>query len=273
MSRKKTKKSSNKIVGRCLESDAHAQTIDEGFAFLDRPILKPREVLAYQWALRNIAIKNMRIKSESTREAVDNGTSYFSDGSIRVKAHILCGIATDVHFASDDQDASIDRIMMSFVKVYNEQEHRWHPVDSHLWLFMDKLTVRQGEGWEEREDGDGFGVALGDRVIFLAEDRVYDGPKGMRRHGAGEWSVISSRLMYGTNGKKGIRICEVPRKAVTDAYLMFFAKRGEQVGITLMNNEEWAECQERCQAAAIKEPWSLIAYLEQSKRPYRRCWR
>lgn len=77
MSRKKAKCASNKIVGRCLESDAHAQTIDEGFAFLDRPILKPREALAYQWALRNIALQNLRIKSESTRDAIDNGTSYF----------------------------------------------------------------------------------------------------------------------------------------------------------------------------------------------------
>ena len=48
---------------------------------------------------------------------------------------------------------------------------------------------------------------------------------------------------------------------------MFLTKRGEQVGIALMNNEEWAECQERCQTAAMKEPWSLVAYLEQAKRP------
>lgn len=267
MSRKKAKCASNKIVGRCLESDAHAQTIDEGFAFLDRPILKPREALAYQWALRNIALQNLRIKSESTRDAIDNGTSYFSDGAIKVKAHILSGIATDVRFATDDPDAPIDRIMMSFVKVYNEQEHRWCPVDSHLWLFADKLTVRLGEGWEERKDGEGFGVALGDRVVFLAEDRLYDGPKGMRRHGAGEWSVLSSQLMYGTNNKRKARICEVHRKVVTDGYLMFLTKRGKQVGIALMNNEEWAECQERCQAAAMKEPWSLVAYLEQAKRP------
>ena len=54
----------------------------------------------------------------------------------------------------DDPDAPIDRIMMSFVKVYNEQQHRWCPVDSHLWLFADKLTVRLGEGWEERKDGE-----------------------------------------------------------------------------------------------------------------------
>jgi len=267
MSRKKAKCASNKIVGRCLESDAHAQTIDEGFAFLDRPILKPREALAYQWALRNIALQNLRIKSESTRDAIDNGTSYFSDGAIKVKAHILSGIATDVRFATDDPDAPIDRIMMSFVKVYNEQQHRWCPVDSHLWLFADKLTVRPGEGWEERKDGEGFGVALGDRVVFLAEDRLYDGPKGMRRHGAGEWSVLSSQLMYGTNNKRKARISEVPRKVVTDGYLMFLTKRGEQVGIALMNNEEWAECQERCQTAAMKEPWSLVAYLEQAKRP------
>ena len=270
MTKKKTRRDSNKIVGRCLESDAHAQTIDEGFAFLDRPILKPRETLAYQWALRNIALDNMRIKSESTREAVDNGTSYFSDGSIKVKAHILSGIATDVRFASDDPDASVDRIMMSFVKVYNEEKRKWCPVDSHLWLFMDKLTVRQGEGWEERKDGEGFGVALGDRVIFLAEDRIYDGPKGMRRHGVGEWSVLSSKLMYGMNGKKRLRICEVPRRVVTDGYLMFLTKRESQVGITLVNNGEWAECKERCREAAMKEPWSLIAYLEQNKHPMNR---
>lgn len=271
MTKKKTRRKSNKIVGRCLESDAHAQTIDEGFAFLDRPILTPREALAYQWALRNIALGNMRIKSESTREAVENGTSYFSDGSIKVKAHILSGIATDVRFASNDPEATIDRIMLSFVKVYNEQTRRWCPVDSHLWLFLDQLTVRQGEGWEERKDGEGFGVALGDRVIILAEDRIYDGPKGMRRHGVGEWSVLSSRLMYGTNGKKRLRICEVPRKVVTDGYLMFFTKRGEQqVGTTLMNNGEWAGCQERCREAAMREPWSLVAYLEQNKHP---MWR
>lgn len=265
MTKKKTRRKSNRIVGRCLESDAHAQTIDEGFAFLDRPILTPREALAYQWALRNIALDNMRIKSESTREAVDDGTSYFSDGSIKVKAHILSGIATDVRFASDDPDASIDRIMLSFVKVYDEQGRRWRPVDSHLWLFIDQLTVRQGEGWEERHDGEGFGVALGDRVIILAEDRIYDGPKGMRRHGVGEWSVLSSRLMYGTNGKKRLRICEVPRKVVTDGYLMFFTKRGEQVATALMNNGEWDGCRERCREAAMREPWSLVAYLEQNR--------
>ena len=65
--------------------------------------------------------------------------------------------------------------------------------------------------------------------------------------------MLSSQLMYGTNNKRKARICEVPRKVVTDGYLMFLTKRGEQVGIALMNNEEWAECQERCQTAAMKE--------------------
>lgn len=153
MTKKKRSRNSTKVVGRCLESDAHAQTIDEGFAFLDRPIINPREALAYQWALRNLALGNMRIKSESTREAIDLGTSYYSEGSIRVKAHILCGIATDIRFASDDPEANIDRIMMSFVKVFDERGHCWRPVDSHIWLFVDKLTVRPGEGWENRKEG------------------------------------------------------------------------------------------------------------------------
>ena len=87
----------------------------------------------------------------------------------------------------------------------------------------------------------------------------------MRRHGVGEWSVLSSRLMYGTNGKKRLRICEVPRKVVTDGYLMFFTKRGEQVATALMNNGEWAGCRERCREAAMREPWSLVAYLEQNR--------
>lgn len=156
MTKRKRRRNSNKVVGRCLESDAHAQTIDEGFAFLDRPIINPREALAYQWALRNLALDNMRFKSESTREAIDMGTSYYSEGSIRVKAHILSGIATDIRFASDDPEASIDRIMMSFVKVFDERGNSWRPVDSHIWLFMDKLTVRPGEGWENRKGGGGL---------------------------------------------------------------------------------------------------------------------
>lgn len=153
MTKKKRRRNTNKVVGRCLESDAHAQTIDEGFAFLDRPIINPREALAYQWALRNLALDNMRFKSESTREAIDMGTSYYSEGSIRVKAHILSGIATDIRFASDDPEAEIDRIMMSFVKVFDERGNCWRPVDSHIWLFMDKLVARPKEGWENRKEG------------------------------------------------------------------------------------------------------------------------
>ena len=42
MTKRKRRRNTNKVVGRCLESDAHAQTIDEGFAFLDRPIINPR---------------------------------------------------------------------------------------------------------------------------------------------------------------------------------------------------------------------------------------
>lgn len=270
MTKKKRSRNSTKVVGRCLESDAHAQTIDEGFAFLDRPIINPREALAYQWALRNLALGNMRIKSESTRDAIDLGTSYYSEGSIKVKAHILCGIATDIRFASDDPEANIDRIMMSFVKVFDERGHCWRPVDSHIWLFMDKLTVRPGEGWENRKEGEGFGVALGDRVVFLAEDRIYDGPKGMRRHGVGEWSILSSSLMFGISGKKGSRIRKVPRKVVNDGYLIYLSKRGEQVGFTFVNNSEWQDCQKRCRAAAEKEPWSQTAYLEQNRHPLRR---
>ena len=115
------------------------------------------------------------------------GTSYYPEGSIRVKAHILSGIATDIRFASDDPEAEIVRIMMSFVKVFDERGNCWRPVDSHIWLFMDKLVARPKEGWENRKEGEGFGVALGDRVVFLAEDRT-GSMTGRRGCGATVWA-------------------------------------------------------------------------------------
>ena len=92
----------------------------------------------------------------------------------------------------------------------------------------------------------------------------------MRRHGVGEWSILSSRLMFGINGKKGSRIREVPRKVVKDGYLIYLSKRGEQVGFTFVNNSEWQDCQERCRTAAEKEPWSQTAYLEHNRHPLRK---
>lgn len=172
-------------------------------------------------------------------------------------------------FASEDPEANIDRIMMSFVKVFDERGHCWAPGRFPHVAVHGQARRASGEGGKSKR-GEGFGVALGDRVVFLAEDRIYGGPKGMRRHGVGNWSILSSRLMFGISGKKGTRIREVPRKVVNDGYLIYLSKRGDQVGLTFVNNSEWQDCQERCRAAAEKEPWSQTAYLEQNRHPLRR---
>lgn len=264
MVKKKTRAKSRKIQGRCLEADAQRQTISEGFAMLDEPILNPREALAYQWSLRRLALDNVRIKSESSRDSIDQGTAYYSEGAVQIKAHILSGIATDVHFASDEPDASIDRIMLSFVKVFNEKKRRWLPVDSHIWLFVNKITIRDGEGWEDRPEGEIVGIALGDRVVIMAADHLYDGPRGMRRHGVSEWSIVSSSLLYVMHDRRGRRVVEVPRAIVKDAYLMFLMKRDGKVGVALMDRSDWEGCQKRCRSAAERERWSLAAFMERA---------
>ena len=57
---------------------------------------------------------------------------------------------------------------------------------------------------------------------------------------------------------------------VKDGYLIYLSKRGDQVGFTFVNNSEWQDCQERCRAAAEKEPWSQTSYLEQNRHPLRK---
>lgn len=188
---------------------------------LDRPARTPSEVLRLQASYYAMGNSLLERTPPSCRNVLDRCRA-FADGMGGIVHYRIRGVVTGVRFYDDGNLCAICVTLPE--AMCDEPHHHWERVDSHIWLHAGNMRV--GEGRFAPEEGcHELSICIGSVLDFYGESRMYDGEKGVRRHGIGAWYPVSSNLEYvvfhGRRAKRG----RVPRQLLSRGVIMTASER------------------------------------------------
>ena len=132
-----------------------------------------------------------------------------------------CGVVGDVRYGYYDENGKFYRnvvsgICLMFPKIYDPELNAIDSIDSHLWVFADKMQAYDPSAPNEStmfDESDPLKrkIYLGDTLLFKFNANTYQSG-GLERHGVGAWTPCSAHMIYHDSSQKAKKASKVPRQ-------------------------------------------------------------